>query len=75
MAKHEWIGNYKLHYVEYYSYKKEWVDRTTNLGRCLGKLEAISKAVDFLTRENLTVDYTQLYISDGWGNKFYALEH
>ncbi len=74
MAKREWIGNYKLHYVEYHSYKNEWIARTADLGRCLCNLEAMNKAVDFIIRENLTVDYSQLYITDGWGNKFYALE-
>ena len=74
MAKREWIGNYKLHYVEYFSYKQEWVAFTTDLGHCLGNEEAFKKAVDFLIRENLTVDYSQTYISDGFGNKFWAKE-
>ena len=74
MAKREWIGNYKLHYTEWYSYKKEWVNRTAELGHCLGQMEAIGKALDFLIRENPIVNYSQVYISDGWGNKIYAME-
>lgn len=72
MAKREWIGNYQLHYREYYSYKNEWVMRTMNLGHCLNVQEACEKAVNFIVRENLTVDYDTMYVSDGWGNKFYA---
>jgi hypothetical protein len=73
MAKHDWIGNYKLHYVEYYSYKDVWVAREANLGYCVTKDEAFQKAVDFIVRENITVDYEKTYISDGFGNKFFAL--
>ena len=74
MAKHEWIGNYKLHYVEYHSYKKEWIGRTADLGRCLGRDEAIEKAILFIVRENLTIDTQKTYISDGWGNELKAWE-
>ena len=74
MAKHDWIGNYKLHYIEYYSYKDEWVARTANLGYCVTKDEALQKAVDFIIRENITVDYSTMYVSDGFGNKFFAVE-
>ena len=74
MAKHDWIGNYKLHYAEYYSYKDRWVTRTANLGYCVTKNEAFQKAVAFITRENITTDYSTMYISDGFGNKFFALE-
>lgn len=70
MAKREWIGNYKLHYVEYYSYKDEQVMREANLGHCLGVDEAIVKAICFLDNQSGTV-YPR-YISDGWGNKFKA---
>lgn len=72
MAKHDWIGNYKLHYVEYHSYKDEWIAREANLGYCVTTAEALQKAVDFIIRENITVDYEKLYVSDGFGNKFFA---
>lgn len=74
MARHEWIGNYQLHYKEYHSFKNEWVARTESLGKCLGVEEACEKAVQFIIRENVTVDYDTMYVSDGWGNKFYAKE-
>ena len=72
MARHEWIGNYKLHYVEYYSYKQEWVGRTVDLGHCLGRDDAIDKAILFMIRENPITDSRKMYISDGFGNKFKA---
>ena len=75
MAKREWIGNYQLHFNEYHSFKNEWVARTEFLGKCLGVDEACEKAVKFILRENLTVDCDTMYVSDGWGNKFYAKEH
>ena len=70
MAKREWIGNYKLHYAVYYSYKNEWVARQTDLGKCLGVAEAVDKAVSFM--ENCEDTLKPLYLSDGWGNKFKA---
>lgn len=72
MTRKEWIGNYQLHYSEFHSYKNEWVEKTAFLGKCLGVAEACEKAVNFIIRENLTVDYSTMYVSDGWGNKFYA---
>lgn len=75
MAKREWIGNYKLHYVEWYSYKKEWISRTVDLGYCLSHDEAIEKAILFIIRENPITDSRKMYISDGWGNKFKAQEN
>ena len=72
MAKREWIGNYKLHYLEWLSYKNEYVARTVDLGKCLGNEEAFARAVQYLVRENLDVDPASLYITDGWGNKFMA---
>ena len=70
MAKREWIGNYKLYYAVYYSYKNEWVARQTDLGKCLGRAEAVDKAVAFMTNCEDTIK--PLYLSDGWGNKFKA---
>lgn len=72
MAKREWIGNYKLHYMTYYSYKNEWVARQADLGKCLGVTEAIDKAIAFM--ENCEDTIKSLYLSDGWGNKFKAQE-
>ena len=74
MAKREWIGNYQLHFKEWLSYKNVYTWRTEPLGKCLGVDEACEKAVKLIIRENLTVDYDTMYVSDGWGNKFYAKE-
>ena len=75
MAKRDWIGNYELHYDEFLSYKNEWVSKHTDLGYCLSVNEACEKAVNFIIRENLNVNYDTMYVSDGWGNKFYAKEN
>ena len=76
MAKREWIGNYQLTYSKYLSYKDTWVTRTYSLGKCLGKDEAFMKAVRFIhVNEQDRINYDTMYVSDGWGNKFYAKEH
>lgn len=72
MARSEWMGKYRLHYVEYISYKNIWLAKQTDLGYCLNVREACEKAVQFIIRENLTIDYNKTYVSDGWGNKFFA---
>ena len=73
MAKNEWIGNYILTYKKYLSYKDEWIVRTYNLGKCLGNVEAFQKAVAFIhANEQDRIDYNSMYVSDGWGNKFWA---
>ncbi len=74
MARHEWIGNYKLYYSEYLSYKNTWVSKWADLGHCLSVKEACEKAVNFIIRENITVDYDTMYVRDGFGNNFYAKE-
>ena len=76
MAKREWIGNYQLTYSKYLSYKNAWITRTYSLGKCLGKDEAFMKAVQFIhVNEQDRINYDTMYVSDGWGNKFYAKEH
>lgn len=70
MAKREWIGNYKLHYAIYYSYKDEWVQRQADLGKCLSRAEATDKAVAFMMNADEVIK--PLYLSDGFGNKFAA---
>ena len=75
MAKREWIGNYKLYYSEYLSYKNTWVSKQTDLGYCLSVQEACEKAVNFIVRESITVDYDTMYVRDGFGNNFYAKEN
>ena len=68
--RNEWVGNYKLHYSIYYSYKNEWINREADLGKCLGHAEAVERAVAYLANCNDVVK--PLYLSDGWGNKFTA---
>lgn len=75
MAKHEWIGNYKLYYSEYLSYKDVWVSKHVDLGYCLSVQEACEKAMNFIIRENITVNYATMYVRDGFGNNFYAKEN
>ena len=76
MANREWVGNYQLTYLKYLSYKNVWIARTCSLGKCLGKEEAFEKAVNFInTNEQDRVDYNSMYVSDGWGNRFYAKEN
>jgi len=75
MAKREWVGNYKLYYSEYLSYKDAWIAKQTDLGYCLSVGEACEKAVNFIVRENITVDYDTMYVRDGFGNNFYAKEN
>ena len=71
----EWIGNYQLTYSKYLSYKDEWITRSFSLGKCLSKEEAFEKAVKFIhMNEQDRIDYNSMYVSDGWGNKFYAKE-
>ena len=73
MSKHEYIGNYELTYSKYLTYKDKWVTRHFNLGKCLGKDEAFMKAINFIhSNEQDRIDYGTMYVSDGWGNKFYA---
>ena len=66
----EWIGNYRLYYKIYYSYKDEWVTTFTELGKCLGCAEAAEKAVAFL--QNCEDEVLPLFIRDGFGNNFKA---
>ena len=71
----EWIGNYQLTYDKYLSFRDAWVRRTFSLGKCLGKDEAFEKAVKFIhLNEQDRIYYDTMYVSDGWGNKFYAKE-
>lgn len=71
----EWIGNYQLTYDKYLSFRDTWVRCTFSLGKCLGKDEAFEKAVKFIhLNEQDRVNYDTMYVSDGWGNKFYAKE-
>ena len=73
MSKREYIGNYELTYSKYLTYKDKWVTRHFNLGKCLGKDEAFMKAINFIhSNEQDRIDYGTMYVSDGWGNKFYA---
>ena len=72
MTKREWIGNYKLRYDEYLSYKDAYVTHTIDLGKCLGNAEAFSRAVQYLVREDLDADPASLVVIDGWGNEFKA---
>lgn len=74
MAKREWVGNYDLVYEEYLSYKDMWVPRITKLGKCISVDEACEKAMNFLIRENVTVNYDTMYVVDGWNECFYAVE-
>lgn len=66
----EWIGNYKLQYSIYYSYKNEWVQREFDLGKCLGRAEATERAIAFLSNCDDVVK--PICLVDGWGNKFAA---
>lgn len=70
MFKREWVGNYVFHYGIYYSYKNEWVQRQSSLGKCLCRAEAIDKAIAFM--ENCEETIKPLYLSDGFGNHFRA---
>ena len=75
MAHREWIGNYQLTYRKYLSHKDVWIERTYSLGKCLGVDEACEKAVKFIhLNEQDRIDYNTMYVSDGWGNRFYAKE-
>lgn len=75
MAKREWIGNYHLTYKKYLSHKDSWIERTYSLGKCLSVDEACEKAVKFIHfNEQDRIDYDTMYVSDGWGNRFYAKE-
>ena len=71
MAKREWIGEYWLVAQEYKTYKKEWVEVSVNLGKCLSNDEAKDKAVTALLRELPTAKLRDVYILDGWGQLIY----
>ncbi len=71
MARREWIGEYWFVCDEYKTYKKEWVQRDFNLGKCLGQSEAIFKAIETMARELPESRIRNAYILDGWGHLLY----
>lgn len=66
----EWVGPYSLHYEWYNDLRDEWVAWTHPLGHCLGRDEAISKAINHMLDTNLKM--RNAYIRDGFGNNFKA---
>lgn len=73
MAKREWIGNYDLHAVVEYPYKKGTFHKVFSLGHCINHAEASEKAAACLMREYQDVTYREIifhefWITDGWGN-------
>ena len=68
------IRYYELAYEEFVTYKKMWVPKVAYLGKARSVKEACEKAVCFVNREQIIVDYATMYVVDTESNKTFAVE-
>lgn len=74
MSRNSNIRYYELAYEEFITYKKMWAPKVTYLGKARSVREACEKAMYFVNRENIIVDYGTMYVVDTVSGEFYAVE-
>ena len=74
MSRNPNIRYYELAYEEFVTYKKMWAPRVAYLGKARSVREACEKAMCFVNREDIIVDYGTMYVVDTANGEFHAVE-